>query len=141
MGSTDEFVLDGSVSLAWYFKDELNNYAEAVRERLDRTRAVVPALWPLEIANAVLMGERRKRSTEAQAATWLGILSAFPVVIDDETNGRAWSDTLNLARAQDLSAYDAAYLELAMRRGLPLATLDARLKAAAAAVGVPAFAP
>src|SRR3954471_5758479 len=102
MGSTDEFVLDGSVSLAWYFKDELNNYANAVRERLDHSRAVVPALWPLEIANAVLMGERRKRSTQAQAATWLGILAAFPVVIDDQTQSRAWSDTLSIARVHNL---------------------------------------
>src|SRR4051812_20487803 len=114
--------------------------AERVRRRCSGEfgshPGVEPALWPLEIANAVLMGECRKRSTQAQAATWLGILDAFPVVIDDETNSRAWSDTLNLARVQNLSAYDTAYLELAMRRGLPLATLDGKLKAAASTVGV-----
>jgi predicted nucleic acid-binding protein len=85
------------------------------------------------------VGERRKRSTPAQAATWLGILETFPILIDGETASRAWSDTLSLARAQKLSAYDAAYLELAMRLGLPLATLDDQLRAAAAAVGAALF--
>ena len=80
-------------------------------------------------------------STEAQAAKWLGYLGSLPIAVDDETNNRAWGDVLSLARAQRLSAYDAAYLELALRRGLPLATLDDKLKTAASAVGVPAFAP
>jgi predicted nucleic acid-binding protein len=107
-----------------------------VRDGLDRSQAVVPSLWPLEVANTVVMGERRKRSTPAQAATWLGFLGVLPIVVDGETTARAWGETLGLARAHNLSAYDAAYLELAMRRGLPLATLDEKLQAAAAAVGV-----
>ena len=139
MGSLPEFVLDGSVTMAWYFQDEMNDYADAVRDGLDRSQAVVPSLWPLEVANTVVMGERRKRSTPAQAATWLGFLGVLPIVVDGETTARAWGDTLGLARAHNLSAYDAAYLELAMRRGLPLATLDEKLKAAAAAVGVSLF--
>jgi len=136
-----EFVLDGSLALAWYFKDEADPYADAVASRFPATRAAVPVIWPLEIANAVLMGERRQRSTEAQATTWLGYVGSLPIVVDDETNDRAWDDVLSLARAHRLSAYDAAYLELALRRGLPLATLDDKLKAAASAVGVPSFAP
>src|SRR5947209_7946311 len=108
MESVQEFVLDGSVTLAWYFKDELNDYANAVRDGLDRSRAVVPCLWPLEVANTVVVGERRKRSTPAQAATWLGLLGTLPIEIDAETSARAWGGTLSLARAQDLSAYDAA---------------------------------
>ncbi len=136
MGSLPEFVLDGSVTMAWYVQDERNDYADAVRDGLDRSQAVVPSLWPLEVANTVVMGERRKRSTPAQAATWLGFLGVLPIVVDGETTARAWGETLGLARAHNLSAYDAAYLELAMRRGLPLATLDEKLKAAAAAVGV-----
>ena len=136
-----EFVLDGSLALAWYFKDEADPYADAVAARFPASRATVPVIWPLEVANAVLMGERRKRSTEAQAAKWLGYLGSLPKAVDDETNHRAWGDVLSLARAQRLSAYDAAYLELALRRGLPLATLDDKLKTAASAVGVPAFAP
>lgn len=137
----EEFVLDGSVALAWYFKDEADPYADAVAARFTGVRAVVPALWPLEIANAVLMGERRRRSTEAQAAKWLSSLSSLPIEVDEEAAARAWSDVLALARTHGLSAYDAAYLELAVRRGLSLATLDKKLKAAGAAIGVEVFAP
>jgi predicted nucleic acid-binding protein len=136
-----EFVLDGSLALAWFFKDEADRYADAVAGRFPAARAAVPAIWPVEIANAVLTGERRQRSTEAQATKWLGYLGSLPIAVDEATNDRAWGDVLSLARAHHLSAYDAAYLELALRRGLPLATLDDKLKAAASAVGVPAFAP
>ena len=136
MERAQEFVLDVSVTMAWYFKDEINDYANAVRDSLAHCQAVVPTLWPLEVANTVVMGERRKRSTPAQAGTWLGFLGALPIVVDGETTTRAWSETLGIARTYMLSAYDAAYLELAMRRGLPIATLDDRLKAAALAAGV-----
>jgi predicted nucleic acid-binding protein len=139
--TVEQFVLDGSVTLAWFFKDEADPYADAIAARFPDVQGLVPAVWPLEVANAVLMGERRRRSTEAQAARWLRRLSSLPITIDDETMSRAWSDVLNLARAQGLSAYDAAYLELALQRGLPLATLDQRLKAAAAAVGVGEYNP
>ena len=135
-GVTDRFVLDTSLTLAWYFADEADPYADAVAQKLASTEAVVPSLWPLEVANALVMGERRKRSTEAQASAFLARLGRLPIVVDEETDARAWGDTLSLARAQNLSAYDAAYLELAMRRGLPLASLDEKLKAAATAVGV-----
>ncbi len=136
-----EFVLDCSLALAWYFKDEADTYADAVAARFPTVRAAVPLIWPLEVANAVLMGERRQRSTEAQAAQWLAYLGLLPSAVDDETNDRAWAEVLGLARAHRLSAYDLAYLELALRRSLPLATLDGKLKAAASAAGVPAFAP
>jgi predicted nucleic acid-binding protein len=135
------FVLDGSLALAWYFKDEADLCADAVAASFPAARAAVPQVWPLEVADAVLMGERRKRSTEAQAAQWLAYLRMLPIAVDDETNDRAWVEVLSLARTHHLSAYDAAYLELALRRGLPLATLDDKLKAAASAVGVPAFVP
>jgi predicted nucleic acid-binding protein len=136
-----EFVLDGSLALAWYFKDEAVPYADAVAASFSNSRAIVPVIWPLEIANAVLMGERHPRSTEAQATRWLGYLGSLPIAVDDETNDRAWSDVLNLARAHRLSAYDLAYLELALRRGLPLATLDDQLKSTASDLGVSMFAP
>jgi predicted nucleic acid-binding protein len=135
----DEFVLDGSTALAWYFKDEASAYADAVAASFPGAQAIVPSLWHLEIANAVLMGERRRRSTEAQAIKWLASLSSLPITVDDETVARAWSDTPHLARTHSLSAYDAAYLELALRRGLPIATLDQRLKDAAIAAGVPIY--
>jgi predicted nucleic acid-binding protein len=137
--SREGFVLDNSIVMAWSFEDETDEYAEAVLDRLAIARAVVPALWPLEVANALLMGERRKRSTEAETIKWTGILKSLPIVIDGETNAHAWSDTLSLARGHNLTAYDAAYLELAIRRGLPLATIDGKLKFAAETVGVALF--
>jgi predicted nucleic acid-binding protein len=138
-GVMDRLVLDGSLTLAWYFADEADPYADAVAQELASREAIVPSLWRLEIANTLVVGERRKRSTEAQAASFLARLELLPIVIDDETDARAWGETIRLARAYSLSAYDAAYLELAMRRGLPLASLDDQLKAAAAPVGVPLF--
>lgn len=136
MARTEGFVLDGSVAMAWYFKDESNEYASAVQDSLGASRAVVPSLWPLEVANTILVGERRKRSNQAQAAAWTGLLGALPITVDLETSTRTFTEILNLGRDRNLSAYAAAYLELAMRRGLPLATLDEKLKAAATAVGV-----
>src|SRR4051794_34453121 len=135
-GVTDRLVLDGSLTLAWYFADEANPYADAVALELATREAVVPSLWRLEVANALVIGERRKRSTEAQATNFLARLELLPIVIDDETDARAWGETIRLARAHTLSAYDASYLEIAMRRGLPLASLDDQLKAAAVAIGV-----
>jgi len=136
---TERFVLDGSLTLAWYFSDEADLYADAVAKGLATREAIVPSLWRLEIANTLVVGERRKRSTEAQAASFLARLEVLPIVIDDATDARAWSETIRLARTHTLSAYDAAYLELAMRRGLPIASLDDQLKAAAKAVGVAQF--
>jgi len=131
-----DIVVDSSVAVAWCFSDEQGEYAQAVLDALSTRRAVVPYLWHLEVANTLLVGERRKRSTQADTATWLGLLSALPIEVDDETRAQAFGTTISLARAHSLSAYDAAYLELAMRRRLPLATLDEKLKAAARAVGV-----
>jgi predicted nucleic acid-binding protein len=102
-------------------------------------QAYVPNLWPLEVANALLVGERRGRTTPADTARFLAILGTFPIAVDDETATRAWVETMHLARAHVLSAYDSSYLELAMRLGLPLATLDDKLKTAANAVGVSLF--
>jgi predicted nucleic acid-binding protein len=93
------------------------------------------------VANVLLVGERRGRSSQADTVTWLGFLNSLPILVDGETNTRAWGDTINLARAHNLSAYDAAYLELALRLALPIATLDARLEAAAAAAGVARYTP
>jgi predicted nucleic acid-binding protein len=135
------FVLDCSLTVAWFFEDEANAYAQAVEDSFPAASAVVPTLWPLEVANALLMGERRKRATEAKVTMFLGLLKSLPIASDDETVSRAWQDTIQLARTHQLSVYDAAYLELALRRGIPLASLDDRLKAAANASGVPAYRP
>jgi predicted nucleic acid-binding protein len=136
-----EFVPDCSVTLAWCFPDEKAPYPQAVLDSLAEGRAFVPSLWPLEVGDALLVGERRKRPTQADTAAWLAFLAPLPVTVDDETAARAWSDVLALARTHNLSVYDAAYLELALRRGLPLASLDDRLKSAAKAVGVAEYKP
>jgi predicted nucleic acid-binding protein len=138
---TRGFVLDCSLTMAWFFEDESDPYAEAVEDSLSTASALVPALWPLEVGNALLVGERRKRTTEAKVTTFLGLLKSLPIVIDDETALRAWQECLHLARAHNISVYDASYLELTLRAGLPLASLDARLKAAATAVGVVEYKP
>jgi predicted nucleic acid-binding protein len=138
---TPAFVLDCSVALAWFFADERSAYADAVLLRLPSAAAVVPALWHLEVANGMIQGEKRRRSTPAQAARFAEFLAPLPITVDRDTIGRAWSDTLHVARSFGLSAYDAAYLELALRRGLPIAAGDGRLKAAAAASGVALFEP
>ena len=135
------FVIDSSLAVAWHFEDESDAYADAVEDALAVSAALVPSLWPLEVANALLMGERRKRTTEAKVSQFLALLHALPIHMDDETTSRAWHDSLQLARAHTLSVYDASYLELALRRGLPLASLDKPLKKAATAVGVAEFKP
>ena len=139
MDATKNFVLDGSVTMVWGFEDETDEYAEAILERMPDLQAHVPSLWPLEVANALLVGERRRRITSAETARFLAILGAFPITVDDQTVAHAWADTMHLARAHNLSSYDAAYLELAIRLGLPLAALDGKLKTAAGAMGVPLF--
>jgi predicted nucleic acid-binding protein len=138
---TPEFVLDSSVSLVWAFEDEVSAYAEQILDRLPDTAALVPGIWSLEVANALLVAERRGRASLTDVAQFIATLETLTIVVDDETHARALGDALHLARAQSLAAYDAAYLELAMRTGLPLATLDQRLRDAAAAVGVTLYAP
>jgi predicted nucleic acid-binding protein len=133
-------VIDSSVAIAWCFPDEQDDYSQSVLDALSSERAIVPDLWHLEVANTLVVGERRKRSTQADTVTWLGFLALLPITVDDETKIHAFRETLSLAREHSLSAYDAAYLELAMRRALPLATLDEKLKTAARTVGVPLFA-
>jgi predicted nucleic acid-binding protein len=136
---TNEFVLDGSVTLAWFFEDESDAYADSVQDSLAKAAAFVPTLWHLEIANALLAGERKKRTTEAKATKFLTLVAALPITADDQTAARAWDETINLARSHALSSYDAAYLELALRKGLPLATLDKPLRAAMRTVGIPLY--
>ncbi len=133
-------VIDSSVAIAWCFPDEQDQYSQSVLDAVGSERAIVPDLWHLEVANPLVTGERRKRSTQANTVAWLGFLASLPIAVDEDTKAHAFGDTLNLAREHKLSAYDAAYLELAMRRGLPLATLDEPLKTAAQRVGVPLYA-
>ena len=130
------FVLDASVAVAWCFDDESTPAAWALLDRLRTTPGHVPALWELEIGNILLGAERRRRITQARAALFLGILGELDIRVDPDLPGRAFRDVLPLARAQRLTTYDATYLELAMRLGLPLATKDAALIRATNAVRV-----
>jgi predicted nucleic acid-binding protein len=135
------FVLDCSVSSSWLFEDETNAYAESVEDSMATASALVPALWPIEIASVLLSGERRKRTTSARGEQFLRLLRSLPITIDDETASRAWEYSLDLARRYQISIYDATYLELALRRGLPIATLDDKLRAACQSAGVPEYQP
>jgi len=130
------FVLDASVTLAWHFKDEETAFSRAILERATDESVVVPAHWWLEIANGILTGERRKRTTPDQAAPLVELLRAMSVETDFIPGEHAIERILPLARAHRLTVYDAIYLELAERRGLGLATLDGALAAAARSAGV-----
>jgi predicted nucleic acid-binding protein len=130
------FVIDASVTLAWALEDEPNDYADRIFRRLPDEPAVVSSVWPLEIANGLLVAERRSRVSSAEASRVHAILEDLPIAIDSLSLDIALGPILALARSEDLSAYDASYLELAMREGFPLATVDDRLRAAAVRVGV-----
>ncbi len=133
-----EFVLDSSVTMAWFFDDEAAASTDELLDALnDRGHATVASHWALEVCNTLVMGERRKRNSAGESAHFLGILNSLPIEVDGETASTAPVSTIALARAHTLTLYDAAYLELAMRRGLPLATLDKDLRAAAKKAGVP----
>ena len=129
-------VLDSSITLAWFFEDERTAAADAVLGHVVKSGAIVPSLWRLEIANALQMAVRRKRIKAAFRDASLADLRALDVATDPETDRQAWATTLHLAERFRLALYDAAYLELAQRLGLPLATLDQELRAAGGALGV-----
>lgn len=135
----EAIVLDASVTLTWCYPDEHSAFAYKVLDHLEHCQAVVPSLWAVEVANALVMGERRHRLAESAVAQFLELLDGLDIHTDSQTAPRALTTTRQLARAHHLSAYDAAYLELAMREGLSLATLDSQLKTAAKAAGVKLF--
>ncbi|MGH7948399.1 MAG: type II toxin-antitoxin system VapC family toxin [Candidatus Binataceae bacterium] len=125
------FVLDASHTLACLFEDEASAEMLEVLELAARDCAWVPSLWHLEIANALQIGVKRGRCTTSFVDQSLSRLMRLPINVDEGTATQAWNATLSLARAESLTLYDACYLELALRRALPLATRDAELIAAA----------
>jgi predicted nucleic acid-binding protein len=131
------FVLDASVAVAWCFVDETSTYTEGVLDLLIEETAVVPVVWPFEVANALLMGERRLRATSRQTTDSLQHLLDLPIAVDDATFSTAWGPVLSIGRQHGVAVYDAAYLELAQRRGVPIATIDVRQRDAAVALGIP----
>jgi len=131
-----EVVIDSSVALTWCFEDEASPETDRLFERVRDAGAIVPALWHLELGNVLLQAEKRGRITGADVGARLDLIAELPIAVDQETTVRAWRDILSLARAEGLTTYDAAYLELAVRRGLTLLTRDGDLAEAAARLGV-----
>lgn len=133
-------VIDGSTALGFLLADE---QPESASKALDAVESgvptLVPAHWCVEVANGLIMAERRKRASQAEVTEALNLVSALPVITDEQTAQRAFGDTAALARQYGLTIYDAAYLELAMRRGASLATSDEALAKAANAAGVTVF--
>ena len=125
------FVLDNSVALTWCFEDERTPATEALLIRVTDEGAFAPVLWPLEAVNGLLAAERRGRLHARRRERLVRFLHALPITIDTATANRAWDETMRLANWSGLTAYDAAYLELALRLNLPLASLDRQLRSAA----------
>lgn len=133
-------VLDASVAVAWCFEDEKTPYNDRLLSYVeDGGEAVVPSVWPLEVGNALLMAERRGRLTPAQSTLFLEKLGDFNIAMDPTPISRAFGRIFDEARQWNLTVYDAAYLELALRQGLRLATVDNHLKKAAKSIGVLLF--
>lgn len=125
------FVLDASVALAWCFPDESSDYAASIFHRFKEEAATVPSIWPLEVANALVVGMRRRRLTAEQLAAVGRLLTELPIDLDPAPVTRTFDDVVSLAVNHGLSVYDASYLELAQRLKCPLATVDAKLATAA----------
>ncbi|HSV69511.1 MAG TPA: type II toxin-antitoxin system VapC family toxin [Methylibium sp.] len=129
-------VLDASAALAWCFADERTAASQALLDQVAQVGAVVPPLWHLEVGNILLAAERRARATVAQVADAIGSLARLPIATDQADAAQRTREALALARQHRLSVYDACYLDLALRRALPLATLDPDLQRAARETGV-----
>lgn len=134
-----DFVVDNSIVMTWCFEDETNRYADDVLDSMDNMTAVVPAIWPLEVGNVLLVAERKKRLTIGNSSRFLALLSELPIVVEQETPERMIKEIFALARNLKLSSYDASYLDLAVRKELPIATLDKNLISAARKIKLPVF--
>jgi predicted nucleic acid-binding protein len=137
-GRMTGLVLDSSIALSWCLDE---GGTDQIQQEVAGSGAIAPAHWPLEVANALLMAERRQRINAEFRNAALRDLATLPISLDGETSARAWDETLKLAEAYRLTAYDAAYLELAQRLRLPLATLDAGLRVAANALRISLLVP
>lgn len=131
------FILDASVTLSWCFEDERSPETVQLLQTIIDKEIYVPGLWSLEVGNILLLAIKKKRITEAGVAEFLNFLDSFEIHTDAHTASRAFHQILSLAQAHHLTTYDAAYLELAMRMGLPLATKDKALRKICEDVQVP----
>lgn len=130
------FVVDCSIAMAWLFHDEATPKTAALLSRLATESALVPAWWSIEITNVIAMAERKGRISPSQSDSFIAALNKLGIERDDEAPDRAFTHLLALCRTHRLTSYDAIYLDLAIRRGLPLATLDQDLRKAARKLGV-----
>lgn len=129
-------MVDASVALAWCFPDEASEYADAVLVALEGRTVIVPALWSLEITNAVMVAERRKRVKQSDVRRFVELLGGLTIIEHSQSVAETMRHVLPLAREYNLSAYDAAYLEVAVRQAAPLATLDTALRKATRSAGL-----
>jgi predicted nucleic acid-binding protein len=132
-----DFVLDCSTTMAWLFEDESSPHTDSILDRLKDSQAVVPVIWPLEVANVLLMAERKKRITNLEVSSFIDALGALPIHVDESTIVRAMHSIFQLASTEKLTIYDASYLELAIREGSPLATQDQNLIKASKRLNIP----
>jgi len=132
-------VIDASVALAWCFPDEASDYADSVLLAVENQTVFVPAIWAVEIANALLVGERRKRIRQSEVRSFIDLIKDLRVIEDGQPFADTVSNVLPLAREYDLSAYDAAYLDVAVRHEIPLATFDRALQRACILAGIKIF--
>jgi len=130
------FVLDRSVTLSWLLPDDRGAATDALVDELQRTTAVAPAIWPYEVANALLVAQRRARISDDDLNRVRRALTALPIKVEAVASQHVLYAVSDLGRRLDVTSYDAAYVELAARRRLPLATLDARLRKVCAALKV-----
>jgi predicted nucleic acid-binding protein len=133
---TASFVVDSSVALAWCFADEATPARLRLYERMKDESVAVPGLWFIEITNVLAISERKGRITAVKVNEFISLIDRFKLEIDAEAPERAFADILPLCRSHQLTSYDAVYLDLALRRQLPLATLDEPLRKAAKKLGV-----
>lgn len=129
-------VVDASVAMTWCFKDEITQATADLLKQLRSSSALVPSLWHVEIANVLALAERHSRVTPAESDDFIAVIDSLDVEVDNDSFVRAFTHLLPLCRAHGLTSYDAIYLDLAVRRKLPLATLDAPLRKAAKKEGL-----
>ncbi|MCD6397035.1 MAG: type II toxin-antitoxin system VapC family toxin [Spirochaetaceae bacterium] len=135
----NNFVIDNSVVMAWCFEDESSLYSDDVLGNLEFSTGFVPAIWPLEVSNVLLVAERKGRISEAGVTRFITLLDQLPIVVEQESPSRMFKEIFALGREYNLSSYNASYLDLAMRKGLPIATLDKKLITAANHCQIPLF--
>lgn len=135
------FVIDNSVVITWCFADLAGDYADTVLDSLAQSGAVVPVIWPLELVDVLLAAERRKRLNANASERFLALLARLPIVVDERWPSGGMADLLRLGRGYNLSSYAAAYLDLALRENLPIATLDEKVLHTARRLAIPLYEP